>query len=48
MNLDTSRCNNGHQFAPLTSHYSSILVTIYNPIITLLNYQYGINILMTL
>ena len=30
-NLDTSRCNNGHQFAPLTIHQSSILITIYYP-----------------
>ena len=39
MNMDTSRCNNGHQFAPLTSHQSSILITIYYPVITLLNYN---------
>ena len=40
MNLDTLRCNNGHQFASLTSHQSSILITNNNPAITLLNYQY--------
>ena len=46
MNLDTSRCNNGHQFVPLTSHLSSILGNIYNSVITLLNYHYSINLLM--
>ena len=40
MNLDPSRCNNSHQFASLTSYQSSILITNYNPVITLLNYQY--------